>query len=258
MDGPTGKRRLKTLDTAADIIEVLQHRGGAGVKEVANELNLPPSTVHGYLSTMDRNRYLTKEDDKYHVGLKLLNVGGFASVRKPGYKYARMKVKQVARESGEGAQFIAEEHGRGYYISTDTEDPDVQIDARIGKEVYLHASSAGKAILAHLPERRQEAIIEQWGLPQLTENTITDPDRLFDELSEVRRRGYSYNLEETVLGLHAVGVPVRTTEGNILGGLSVAGPSSRLKGDALDSEIPDLLLRTANEIELSILSPGPR
>jgi DNA-binding IclR family transcriptional regulator len=59
-------------------------------------------------------------------------------------------------------------------------DTAVSLDTYIGKEVPLHSTGNGKAILAHLPPERVEEIIEMRGLPKATENTITEPDALFD------------------------------------------------------------------------------
>lgn len=38
----------------------------------------------------------------------------------------------------------------------------------------------------------------------------------------------------------------------MIGGISVTGPSHRLNGERLESDLPDLLLGAANELELNI------
>lgn len=249
------KRTLKTIERAVQVIETIQELNGARVLEVADELDLAPSTAHGYLSTLEDNRYLVKKGEEYHIGLKFLNVGGYASHREEGYTFANQKVKELAGETGERAQFIVEEHGRGIYLHTETGNKAVQIDARIGKENYLHASSAGKMILARLPRSRVEEILDRWGLPQLTENTITTRERLYEELDQIRDRGFAFNKEESVSGLRAVGVPVMTPRGTVLGALSVSGPSNRMQEEWFHQELPKLLLGTVNEIELTISYP---
>lgn len=252
MDKHGSKRTLKTIETAVEVIDVIYERDGARVSEVADELELAHSTVHGYLSTLKDNRYLVKKGAEYRIGLKLLNIGGYASHREEGYTFASQKVKELAAETGERAQFIVEEHGRGIYIHTETGNEAVQIDARIGKENYLHASSAGKVILANLPKSRVEQILDRWGLPQLTENTITSRGDLFKELEQIKDRGVAFNKEESVNGLRAVGVPVMTPQGTVLGALSVSGPSNRLQDKLFHQELPKLLLGIVNEIELKI------
>lgn len=116
----------------------------------------------------------------------------------------------------------------------------------------MHAVAAGKAILANAPDPQARKIIDQRGLPAFTENTITDEERLFEELAEIRDRDTSFSDGEVVAGLRAVGVPVHGPDGLVLGALTVAGPAHRLKGDVWRSKIPDRLLGAANELELKL------
>lgn len=243
---------LKTVTQAFDIIEYLKRHGGADISEIAEHFELPKSTVHGYLSTLHDIEYLAKHDGEYYVGLRFLNLGGHAATRKQAYKMARPKVKELAEATEERAQFIVEEFGRGFYIHMDTGNQAVETDVRIGKIASLHTTSAGKAILACLPESRVQAIIQKHGLPICTPNTITDQDTLFEELETIRNRGYAQNDGERITGTRAVGVPVKGPESHVIGAFSVSGPAHRLKGSWYEEEIPDLLLGTANELELNL------
>lgn len=245
-------RNLETVDRAFSIIEAIQELDGARVTELADHLGLAQSTVHGYLATLRRNRYLVKVGHEYHIGLKFLHVGGYVTTRDPGYNFARQKVRELAKETGERAQFIVEEYGRGTYLHTETEDPAVQIDARIGKERPLHVSAAGKAILSTFSREEVDAVIDQWGLQALTENTITDRDRLYEELEETAERGFSLNREESVKGLRAVGAPIMRPDSGCLGSLSVSAPANRFKGERFTDEVPLLLLGAANDVELRL------
>lgn len=250
--GTDGGRNLETVERAISIVEAIQELDGARVTELADHLGLAQSTVHGYLATLKRNRYLVKDGDEYHIGMKFLQVGGYVTTRDPGYNFARQKVRELAKETGERAQFIVEEYGRGTYLHTETEDPAVQIDARIGKERPLHVSAAGKAILSTFPREDVDAVIDQWGLEALTENTITDREELHEELEETAERGFSLNREESVNGLRAVGAPIMRPAGGCLGSLSVSAPANRFKGDRFTEEVPLLLLGAVNDVELRL------
>jgi DNA-binding IclR family transcriptional regulator len=250
--GNTESRTLSTLETAFDIVEAVEALEGARVSELAEYLDLPASTVHGHLATLHQRSYLAKEGDEYHVGFQFLNRGGHARERKEGYELAEEKVTKLAAETGERVQFVVEENGRGYYLYTAVGENAVLADARIGKRIHLHDSSAGKAILAQLPESRVHDIVDRWGLPAFTEHTTTERDELFEELRTISDQGFALNREETHEGLHAVGAAVETHRGEVLGAFSVSGPSNRLKGDRLEAEIPDLLRGVTNELELRL------
>ena len=251
MNNSTG-RRLKTVNTMMDIVETIQKLEGARVSEIANDLNFAPSTVHGYMSTLADRGYLVKEGDVYYVGLRFLNLGGHAATRKRAYKIAKEKVSQLAEVTGERAQFIIEENGRGTYIHTSVGDNAVQVDAQVGKYIYLHSSAAGKSILASHTNEYVIEIIDKWGLPPSTNSTITNQDELLNELKQISERGYAVNDHESIDGLRAIGAPVKGKDGQIVGGVSISGPSNRMKGDRFKQEIPELLLGAINELELNI------
>lgn len=245
--------RLTTIEKAFQIIETIMQMDGARVTPLAKRLELAPSTVHNHLRTLTHLEYLVKEGDEYHVGLQFLDLGGYASQRRPGMRFIKDKAAELADETGERVQFIAEEYGYGIYLTTMTGENAVQVDARVGKRTHLHASAAGKTILANLPPERLDAYLDTHDLPQLTENTITTQDELREELSTIKETGVGFNREESIEGLHAIGAVIKDRENDgVLGAMSISGPTNRLKGDRFKEELPQLLLGTTNELELKI------
>lgn len=252
MTRQTDDGKIGAVERSLEIVDALQNLDGARVTELADHLDLAPSTVHSHLKTLEANRYLVKEGDEYHIGIEFLNRGGFARERKAAYRMAFDTVEKLADETEERAQFVIEEHGRGVYLHTATGNHAVPVNARLGRLNYLHASSAGKAIFAHMAESRVDEIIDRWGLKSFTDETITNRDELLEELKEIREQGYSFNYEESVSGLRAVGAPVLGPNGQVIGAFSVSGPTNRLKGEWVEKGVPDLLLGAANELELNI------
>jgi IclR family transcriptional regulator, acetate operon repressor len=84
-----------------------------------------------------------------------------------------------------------------------------------------------------------------------TVNTITDRDKLFAELEEVHKTEVAFN-EESTSGLRAVGTGVCGTDGLPVGALSISGPAHRFKGEKFHKELANLILGTANELELKL------
>ncbi len=246
------RQHVKSVERAMNIVELIREMEGARVSELADELAKPKSTVHGYLSTLHDCGYLVKEKDHYHVGMKFLHLGEYARTRKPEYVMAEEKVKEIAEQTDERAQFVIEEMGQGVFVYRESGAHAVETGSGTGKRMFLHSTSAGKAILAHLPESAVHEIIDRWGLTTETSHTITDTSELFEELEEIRERGYAFNREENIEGLHAVGTVVTGSDDRVIGALSISGPTHRMKGDWMKEELPNLLLGTANELELNI------
>lgn len=252
-ENSTPGRSLKTLDKAIDIVNYIQTTSGATISEISEKFTLSQSTTHGYVKTMESRGYLVQDNGEFYVGLEFLNKGGGARIRKPEYSMIIDRVDRLAEQTGERAQFIVEEQGRGYYVHTSTGEQAVHVDAHIGKKIHLHASSAGKSILAHLPRTKVDEILERWGTPKHTEDTITNKEHLCQELEQIQDRGFATSDQESINGLRAVGVPIYPdNRDEVIGAISLSAPVHRLKDGWPDVKLTDDLRSTANEIELEL------
>lgn len=244
------KHPVKATETTLSLLEVLKETEGR-VTELAKRLDISKSAVHNHLSTLEQHGYVVKEDDHYRLGLKFLDLGGSIRNGLRLFKVAEPEVKQLAEETGELANLMTEELGRGVYLYRSKGMDAVDMDTYIGMRKHLHATALGKAILSCFPEPRVREIIDRHGLPAVTENTITDPAALFEDLENIRQQGFAVDDEEATGGVRCIAAPV-TTDDRVLGSISISGPTSRLRGNRFDREIPDKVRSAANVIELNV------
>lgn len=249
-----GARPVKTAETSFAVLEQLKRadEDALGVTELARRLELAKSTVHRHVATLEQMGFVARSDGGYRVGLRLLDYGLYARNQHDLFRIARPKVEELAEETGEKVWCITEEQGRSVHLFGAAGKHSVRTSARAGTWGHLHQHAAGKAILAHLPADRARAIVDAHGLPAKTPRTVTDEEELFEQLERIADRGYAFNREESVAGLHAVGAPVTDGDGVAIGAISVSGPANRLKGEWLTDELPDLLLGATNEIEINL------
>ncbi|WP_101295945.1 IclR family transcriptional regulator [Halegenticoccus soli] len=244
-------RRVKSDETLFAILKSLKESNGAGVTELAKQLNLAKSSIHRHLKTMEDHGFVVNEEGKYKIGLQFLNYGEYARNRYEVYQASKQQVEMLAAETGEMAWLIAHENGMVMYLYGAGGDTELNVDTIVGTWTYMHYNSGGKAILAHLPRPKVEEIVANRGLPAKTEQTITDSEDLFEELAEVRDRGFALNMGEDLEGIRAVGVPI-IFEGRVHGALSVAGPAHRLTKERCVNEISTQLLAAADDVELNL------
>lgn len=252
MESGDKRRTIESDEKLFDIIEYVYANDDAGVTEIATELDMAKSTVHAHLATLEQRRYVVNEDGSYRLGLQFLQHGVHAQNSYPIYQMAKEKVRFLAQETGERAWCQVEEAGLAYYLCGAEGNHPVHPPVEVGACVPLHQIAGGKAILAYLPDERIDEIISRYGLTANTDDTITDEASLFEELAEIRERGYAYNKQESLRGLHAVAAPVRDHNENVLGALSISGPANRLKGETLEKDLPELLLGVTNELEINL------
>jgi DNA-binding IclR family transcriptional regulator len=249
---PEGQDTIGATVKTFRIVEGLKELNGAGISELANHLDMPKSSVHNYLHTLEDLGYVDCLEGEYCVGLRFLDLGGYVRNHCEIFDAAKDEADTLAEETGELVNVLVEEHGYGVHIYRAAGTHAVPIDTRIGKHTALSTTALGKAILAHLPEDRVDEIVDRHGLPQPTPNAIGDRQTLFEQLETIRERGYARDDEERLNGIRCVAAPVQTADGEVLGAVSVAGPTHRMKGDRFDRELPDRVLQASNVIELNV------
>ncbi len=105
------KHPVRTVDRAMEIVEIIQKLDGAGVSEIAEQVDIGKSAVHNHLNTLVNREYLVKEGDKYQIGLSFLGLGAYARNRTEIYETARPEVDKLADETGELANLLVEKTG---------------------------------------------------------------------------------------------------------------------------------------------------
>lgn len=242
--------KIKTISRTIRILRGLQQLKGAGVTELAEQLDLPKSTVHSHLQSWADEGYLMSDGETYDISLAFLEFGGYKASNHPIVSAAQIAVNELAMETDDRVQVVAEQRGKGIYVYQTQGGRALPTDTHVGSRVHMHCTASGKAILAHLSDDRIEQIIDEHGLPERTQNTITDRETLYEELATIREEKVALDDEERVEGVRCVAAPVLDGNGNPFGALTISSSARRLWGDTFRSEYPDLVLSTAKSIQL--------
>ncbi|NGM70360.1 IclR family transcriptional regulator [Natronolimnobius sp. AArcel1] len=244
--------KIGAVETAFEIVDTLESENTMGVSEVATELDLPKSTAHVYLKTLESEGYAINEDGRYRLSLRFLKHGGEARNRLKLYRAAKSHVDELANETGEAGNLGVEERGQRIIVYKSEVKNAIYDNTPTGEHTNLHWTALGKAILAHLPADRVDEVIDEHGLPKRTQNTITDRNELEVELNQIRERGYSFEKEERREGVTAIAVPIQDKDDpETVHSVSISGPTKRIKrGGTVRSDLIDAVKQTANVIEL--------
>lgn len=248
-DGRTGGRCLKVVETACEILELLAREDEVGVTELAGRLDVPKTTAHSYLRSLEECGLARNDGGRYAASLRLLELGGRVRERQEMYEVARPEADALARATGEAVNVGVHERGRQVVLYAAEGEDAVWDQPTVGSHAYLNQTAIGKAILSRLPAEAVDRIVDRHGLPAETSHTITDRETLRAELATVRERGYALQNGEYQEGIFALGRPV-CVDGAVIGAVSVTGPTSRLGDDDAREEYVDALVECVNVIEL--------
>jgi IclR family acetate operon transcriptional repressor len=123
----------------------------------------------------------------------------------------------------------------------------MQLDMRIGNRGPINAGGAGKAVLAYMGEGDIERVLSE-PLTAMTSYTITDPKALRAEIDRVRKRGYSIDDQEVVIGVYCVSVPIFDRFERPVGALSITGPSVKKPGSADVMPLVEMLNEACGDV----------
>lgn len=240
---------IKSARTTFDVVETLAILGRASLSEIVEEMNMPRSTTHNYLKTLEDLGYVVRDRGYYRISTRFLAIGVTAQKEMQIFRLAKPKIDALAEETGEHTSLMIEEGGLGVLLYISKGDRALDLGVSVGWRMALPTNAPGKAILSRLPENQVGTILDTHGLPAITAATITDRSELLERLETVRERGYATDFGERVEGVRAVAVPI-VAKDRVRGAITISGPANRMSGSWFDEDLPNLLLQAANVIEV--------
>jgi len=221
-------------------------------RDLATRSQLHKSTLYRLLEAM-RSYGLVEVDGstgKYHLGLKLFELGALATGRLEIAKCASPALEDLARQTGETAHLCVLDGLDVVYVAKVESTQRFYVPSTIGRRNRAYCTGVGKAILAFLPQQELEGYLVQMASDRIgayTKKTVTSPQGLEERLRLIRLRGYSIDDEEISEGLRCIGAPVRDHTGKVIAGISIAGPSVRITKRKIP-ELAPYVLEAANRI----------
>lgn len=241
---------IRSVEISCNIIETIKQMGTANVSEISDQLGHSKSTIHDHLATLTAKQLIVRDDKRYRLGLRFVNLSQHVKNQRFDYSIIREAVDELADKTGERARFASEDYGNLVYIYEVRGSSDIGRHSQSSIQEPMHCTALGKSILAFEPQHRIDEIIEHHGLEQRTSNTITDYDELMDELDQVRNRKFAIDDEELTRGMRCVAAPVMGDD-TAIGAIGVSGPVSRLEDNRLSDELATEVRRVANIIEIN-------
>lgn len=241
---------IKTLDRALSILEVLAQSGSPlTLSEIAEEVELDRSTVYRFLGAMElRNMVEQNDSNRYKLGLKLVEIGYAALEDMDLRLVARPILQDLVHRCNETANLSVLIGHEVMYIDQVESSNMIKMFARIGSRAPAYATGAGKALLAYLPPKELDEVLERVNFRPYTKRTITGPELLRASLSQIRLQGYALDFGELEAGVNCVAVPIFDWRGYPVAALSMSGPSSRVTEEFINGHLANILVAAAEQV----------
>lgn len=233
---------VQSFDRAVAILDAFTpDRPHMGVSEIARVTGLSRSTTHRLLTSLQHHELVqqlptTKE---YALGPHVLRLAHAALARVNVQTIARPLMEWLRDRCDEtvGLHLPQGEFARIVVDQVESRRPLRRTYTDIGQAIPVHQGAPGKILLAYRPPDIQDEVLSR-PLEAATPRTITDADKLREELHHVADQGYALSIEERTPDISTLAVPIHNHTGRVIAALSVSGPSARLSRESLLELVP--------------------
>jgi DNA-binding IclR family transcriptional regulator len=200
-----------------------------GISEIAQAVNLHKATAYRIVTTLVNYGYLEwiPDSQEYKLGLELSNLGYKVIRRMDLRREALPYMEKIVQEWDETCDLSIFDQGRAFYIEVLRGNHALTIAAAVGQPLPAHCTASGKLFLAYLPSEELDIILNQ-PLTAYTDNTLTSPDELRDQMEVIRQQGYAVDNEEYEVGICAVAAPIFNRRGTVIAAIGGPSPTSRM------------------------------
>ncbi len=233
------RHTVQSVERTFDILEALaDFKRPVPLSELSLRVGLNVSTVHRLLATLIERGYAQQElaTGHYGIGKRLLSLGSGMDGNNDLQLIAHPVLQKLAGEAGETANLSVRSGDQLVYIDQVQADRMMRMFTKVGSNVPLYSTGSGKLFLAYATDpiyfdRELNRYLLENELKPRTTATIIEARVLREELLKIRERGYSFDNEEMEEGVICVAAPIFDRSKQIIAGISVSGPTSRLGGN---------------------------
>jgi DNA-binding IclR family transcriptional regulator len=227
-----------SIARALAVLEFLDgSQRGWNISELSRKLEVPKSTMHLILLTLERLGYVSREPGSrdYSLSVKVCELGRSLMKNVMMPDIALPHLEDLVRQVRLTAHLAVLEHDQAMYVQKVDCPGLIKFDTYVGKRTNLHCTAVGKVLLAYSPESKSDRILQREPFARYTRHTITSAILLRKELVKVRQRGYAVDDEEEELEVRCVAVPVFRPTGEFVAALGVTGTVGQMRPDMIAS-----------------------
>jgi DNA-binding IclR family transcriptional regulator len=233
---------LQNASRVVQTIEALADRQPMRLDDLAEELGVHKSNVLRLLATLRNHGWVTVNENRtlYSLGPRLVPIGQAAV---PDIELAKaLELAGELRDLTGETVHISVTSGPYLVIVGKVESLNaLRVSLDVGSEDHLHSTASGKVALASLPDEELRLAVDELDLKAMTPNTVTDKERLLEQVEAARKDGYALNQEEGREGISSVAVSLSFGGASQPFSLSITGPVERWTREAIQERLPDIL-----------------
>lgn len=190
------------------------------LSDVASALDMPRATARRFLLTLVELGYAETDQKYFRVSAKVLELGYGYFTANPLTEHINAELEKIVEETGQTSFASIYNSGEIVLIGRKI-GRFVETSRILGSRLPAYCTSMGRVFLSALDDATVAGILKESKPKAITPQTKTSKRDILQALDEVRRLGYAVAENETTLGLRAIAVPVRRSDGEIVAAIDV-------------------------------------
>lgn len=242
---------IQSVARSFAIIEYLSNTAKAtSLKEIAVECSLPLTTAHRLLNNLCLLQYAVHEPNgQYRLSHKLFEIASRSLSGSSLISISKPILDNLSEALDESVHLVVREGNDIVYVYKVVRAIGaIQMASRIGMRLPMYRCAVGKAILSTLDDLEIAHIFNSSEIISTGPNTITDLEKLMEEINRIRQMGYAVDDEENEEGIRCVAAPLTCKSEDAAYAFSVSSIKSRIP-DARVAQIAEVMLRVKADIE---------
>jgi len=226
---PPARSGVQVIARAAKVMRALERTPeGLTLGALANEVELPKSTVHRLVVALQAEDFLAyPPDGPVRLGRALVRLG--AATRSTLRVEARPYLLRLHGQVDETVDLAVLDGATVTFVDHIVGSHWLRAASPVGAAFPLHCTANGKALLATMSDEHVAALLPR-RLDRFTEQTITTHVALRAELGQIRRDGVAFDREEHADGIAGLGSAIYDPYG-VAGAISIVIPAQRFPED---------------------------
>ncbi|ATW27701.1 IclR family transcriptional regulator [Candidatus Formimonas warabiya] len=245
---------VQSVERALQILKAMHaKREDVGITELSKELQVGKSTIHRLITTLEEYGFVQQipGTGKYRIGWALFELGSEVPKRVGLNEVAKPYLHALCDQTNETAILAVRDGTDTVYVDKAETSQILRMDIQVGTRVPAYCTALGKVLLSGLTNDEIRELYKDKTFKPNTMNTISSLDQLLYHIDNVRLSQYAVDDEEFSLGFRCVAAPIKDISGNIIAGIAVGGPSSRLTKIKLGEDYP-LAMDAASRVSTAL------
>jgi IclR family pca regulon transcriptional regulator len=230
------------------VLEAFEGRVELTIAQAAKATGATRAAARRCLLTLADLGYLTDDGKFFRPTPRTLRLGALYLEADPLPRLAQPDLVAARDALQESVSLAVLDDGWALFVARAEAERIVSTGVRIGARLPAWASATGRILLAALGPEALDDYLKRCRPEARTPMTTVDLEAIRARIAQAGRDGLAYSDEELELGIRAMAMPVRDSQGRVQAAISVSAFAARVSLDEMRGRFAPVLREAAQAI----------